>query len=73
MTSPGDQSYYQTFTTCDRDRHQRRITPRGEFGEQRRKVPLSVLDDPGPDHLPAVIDEAGPVLSRTPIHPQNIR
>ena len=45
-----------------------RITAQlSQFGEQRREVLLGVLHHPGLDHIPAVVDEADTVQSRTPI------
>lgn len=65
----GDASYDQTFTTLDRDRDARRITQLGEFGEERRDVFLGVLDHPGLDYHPVVVDcaDAAAELNPNPI------
>ena len=61
VTCAGDAPYRQTLTTLDRDRDACRITQLGEFGEERRDAVLGVLDHPGLDYHPVVVDCADAV------------
>ncbi|MFJ6263116.1 hypothetical protein [Rhodococcus erythropolis] len=61
MACAGDTPYDQTLTSLDRDRDVCRITQLGEFGEERRDAFLGVLDHPGLDYRPVVVDDADSV------------
>jgi len=56
MPCAGNAPYDQTLTTLDRHREPGRITQLGEFGEERRDAFLGVLDHPGLDYRPVVVD-----------------